>query len=148
VDACLHSKQVSKAGSNTFKKHAETMYVSQLRSLTNAKNESKILNIFEKEFKVQSEESRARSRMMETMQDRLGRLIETQAQTQAQQATQQLAFSERFASLMEKMIPKKSAFEVYEENKKRIDMMLENGDIDRDEANLLLQNIKKDLLNG
>jgi len=124
------------------------MYVSQLRSLTNAKNESKILNIFEKEFKVQAEESRARSRMMETMQDRLGRLIETQAQTQAQQATQQLAFSERFASLKEKLIPKKSAFEVYEENKKRIDMMLENGDIDRDEANLLLQNIKKDLLNG
>jgi hypothetical protein len=27
-------------------------------------------------------------------------------------------------------------------------MMLENGDMDRDEATLLLQNIKRDLLNG
>ena len=126
MDACLHSKQVSKTGSNPFKKHTETMYVSQLRSLTNAENESKILNIREKEFEVQAEESRARSR----------------------QATQQLTFSERFASLMEIMIPKKSAFEVYDENRKRINMMLENGDIDRDEANSLLQNIKKDLWNG
>jgi hypothetical protein len=148
VDACLHSKQVTKAGSNTFKKHTETMYVSQLRSLTNAENESKILNIREKEFEVQAEETRARSRMMESLQDRLGKLIETQAQAQAQQALQQLAFSEHFASMMEKMIPKKSAFEVYEENKKRITTMFENGDIDRDEANLLLHNIKRDLLNG
>ncbi len=124
------------------------MYVSQLRSLTNAENESKILNIREKEFEVQAEETRARSRMMESLQDRLGKLIETQAQAQAQQALQQLAFSEHFASMMEKMIPKKSAFEVYEENKKRITTMFENGDIDRDEANLLLHNIKRDLLNG
>jgi hypothetical protein len=40
------------------------------------------------------------------------------------------------------MIPRKSAFEVYEENKKRINTMFENGDIDRDKANFLLQNIK------
>ncbi len=85
---------------------------------------------------------------MESLQDRLGKLIEMQAQTQAQQASQQLAFSEHFASMMEKMIPWKSAFEVYEKNKKRINTMLENGDIDKDEANLLLQNIKRDLLNG
>ena len=82
------------------------------------------------------------------MQEKLGNLIEAQAKQQAQQAAQQLAFSERFAMMMEKIIPKKSAFEIYEENKKKIATMLSNGDIDNDEANVLLHNIKRDLLNN
>jgi hypothetical protein len=49
---------------------------------------------------------------------------------------------------MEKIIPKKSAFEVYEDNKKQIQFMLECGDIDQEEATVLLGNIKRELLNG
>jgi hypothetical protein len=40
--------------------------------------------------------------------------------------------------MMERIIPKKSAFEIYEENKLRINTMLANGDIDNDKANVLL----------
>lgn len=54
----------------------------------NAENEAKILNIHEKEFELQTEETHARSCMMESLQDRLGVLKETQVQTQAQQASQ------------------------------------------------------------
>jgi hypothetical protein len=148
VDACLYTKQASKSGSNTFKKHTESMYVSQLANLQNSENEAKLLDIRSKEFEIQAEETRARSRMVESMQDRLGKLIELQAQQQTQQANHQMAFGERITSMIEKILPKKSAFEVYDENKKRINMLLENGDIDKDEANLLLRNIKRDLLNA
>ena len=148
VDACLHSKHASKSGSNTFKKHTESMYVSQLANLKNSENDTKILELREKEFEAHTEEARARRRMEENMQERLGNLIEAQAQQQAQQAAQQLAFSERFTMMMERIIPKKSAFEIYEENKLRINTMLANGDIDNDEANVLLRNIKRELLNN
>jgi hypothetical protein len=50
--------------------------------------------------------------------------------------------------IMERIIPKKSTFEIYEENKIRINTMLANGDINNDEANVLLQKIKRDLLNN
>jgi len=148
VDACLHTKQASKSGSNTFKQHTESMYISQLANLKNTENDTKILELREKEFEAHTEEARARRRMEESMQEKLGNLIEAQAKQQAQQAAQQLAFSERFAMMMEKIIPKKSAFEIYEENKKKIATMLSNGDIDNDEANVLLHNIKRDLLNN
>jgi len=50
--------------------------------------------------------------------------------------------------MMERIIPKKSTFEIHEENKIRINTMLANGDINNDEANALLQKIKRDLLNN
>ncbi len=55
---------------------------------------------------------------------------------------------ERFATIIEKITPKRSAVEVYEDNKKRIQCMLEHGDIDQEEASVLLGNIKRELLNG
>ena len=106
--------------------------------MKNSENDTKILELREKEFEAHTEEARARRRMEENMQERLGNLIEAQVQQQAQQATQQLAFSERFTMMMERIIPKKSAFEIYEENKLRINTMLANGDIDNDKANVLL----------
>ncbi len=118
VDACLHTKQASKSGSNTFKKHTESMYVSQLANLKNSESDTKILELREKEFEAHAEKARAQRRMEENMQERLGNLIEAQAKQQAQQAAQQLSFSEHFAMLMEKIIPKKSTFEIYEDNKK------------------------------
>ena len=70
-----------------------------------------------------------------------GKLITQQAEQQAKQSEQQLAFTERFATIIEKIIPKRSAFEVYDDNKKRIQCMLERGDIDPEEASVLLGNI-------
>ncbi len=106
VDACLHTKQASKSGSNTFKQHTESMYISQLASLKNSENDTKILELREKEFEAHTEEARSRRRMEESMQEKLGNLIEAQAKQQAQQAAQQLAFSERFAYLLNLHWPK------------------------------------------
>jgi hypothetical protein len=66
--------------------------------------------------------------------------------SKAKQSEQQLAFMEHFASNMEKIIHKKSVFEVYEDNKKRLQFMLERGDIDQEEASVLLGKIKRELL--
>jgi hypothetical protein len=46
--------------------------------------------------------------------------------------------------MIEKNIPKKSPFDVYEENKMQMNMLLENVDIDRKEVNLVLHIIKRD----
>jgi len=43
---------------------------------------------------------------------------------------------------------KKSSFELYDENKKRVNMLLENRDIDKDGVSILYCNIKSDLLNA
>jgi len=50
--------------------------------------------------------------------------------------------------MMARIILKKSAFKICEENKLRINTMLANGEIDNNQANVLLQNIKRDLLNN
>jgi hypothetical protein len=71
-----------------------------------------------------------------------------QAEQQAKQSEQQLAFTEQFATIIEKIIPKRSAFEVYDDNKKQIQCMFEGGDIDPEEASVLLGNIKRELLTG
>ncbi len=43
VDACLYIKQASKSGSNRFKKHTESILVSQLANLKNSENEAKLI---------------------------------------------------------------------------------------------------------
>jgi hypothetical protein len=80
--------------------------------------------------------------------DTLGKLITQQAEQQAKQLEQQLAFTEWFAAIIEKIIPKRSAFEAYEDKKKWIQCMLEHGDIDQEEASVLLGNIKREFLTG
>ncbi len=148
VDACMHSKNAAKSGSTTFKKHTESMYLSQQASLKYAENEAGLIEIRKREIKRQAQEAQEWRALDQKTTDTLGKLITQQAEQQAKQSEQQLAFTERFATIIEKIIPKRSAFEVYEDNKKRIQCMLEHGDIDQEEASVLLGNIKRELLSG
>jgi phosphatidate phosphatase PAH1 len=124
------------------------MYLSQQASLKYAENEAGLIEIRKREIERQAQEAQQRRELDQKTTDTLGKLITQQAEQQAKQSEQQLAFTERFATIIEKIIPKRSAFEVYDDNKKRIQCMLERGDIDPEEASVLLGNIKRELLTG
>ncbi len=124
VDACMHSKNAAKSGSTTFKKHTESMYLSQQAFLKYTENEAGLIEICKHEIKQYGQEAQERRELDQKSMDTLGKLIMQQAEQQAKLSEQHLAFMERFATTIEKITPKRSAFEVYEDNKKRIQFSL------------------------